>query len=758
MNKLISVIIPVYNVEKYIRDCIDSLTIQVVAGFSFEESVEVIFIDDGSPDNSVEIIREYQNTYKNIYLIQQENAGQSVARNNAIKIASGEYVFFLDSDDLLPPDALSPLYKLAKETDSEVIVSHSKAFNSRRSWFIEDHAEVASAALRKVKFFHHSILVKTPAPWAKLYKRNLLLRNNIEFPVGIKLAEDWIFVMKAMYKANHISTTPHISYLYRGRDDEDNPSCTQIVNEKVFYDLTKVYELTLQFGLPDRQTYLAKLFVLRGLLYRLTKYSADCTIDEVKPVYKHLRHFLNSHIGDKPLRVFTPPRRLPLLLIYHGFYSEAHRVMNGVFKKSCLNKGIEKSDNDIIQDYHSLKNKKLKAKIRKIKNKVKSSCINTAWKAKYGISKVVSAALYKDSDNIVLVGERLGKTANDSSYHVFCHVQDAKKYKGNKEYYYVIDGKAKTKENLDGYPNVIKYGSLKHFIIFNRASTYVFSDSMRDVFHQWQRVAEEHKHKRRIFLQHGIFALNRATGYYDKNSMEKRHELPDKFIVSSDFEKQLICKQFGFDKSEVSVTGLSRFDKLPKQQSKRSSRILILPTWRDWLSNVNEKQFINSQYYKKINELISSESFNKMLSEHNMSADVCLHHKMHAHLKALPCSNKVTIHSMNDIDVQSLIVSADIMITDYSSASFDMLYQRKPVLYYWFDAQKFFSTRGGPLVCPRTGIPGPVVTSEKNLIEELKGIISNNINMDKKYEKIANKFFTYRDNKNSKRIVDLIEA
>ena len=103
-------------------------------------------------------------------------------------------------------------------------------------------------------------------------------------------------------------------------------------------------------------------------------------------------------------------------------------------------------------------------------------------------------------------------------------------------------------------PNVIKYGSLKHFIIFNRASTYVFSDSMRDVFHQWQRVAEEHKHKRMIFLQHGIFALNRATGYYDKNSMEKRHELPNKFIVSSDFERNLVCRQFGFDKEEVAVT------------------------------------------------------------------------------------------------------------------------------------------------------------------------------------------------------------
>lgn len=758
MNKLISVIIPVYNVEKYIRDCIESLIPQTVDGLSFDKSIEVIFIDDGTPDNSVEIIREYQKTYTNIYLIQQQNAGQSVARNNAIKIASGEYVFFLDSDDLLPLDALSPLYKLAKETNSDVIVSHSKAFNSRRSWFIEDHAEVASAALRKAKFFHHSILIKTPAPWAKLYKRNLLLKNNIEFPVGIKLAEDWIFVMKAMYKANHISTTPHISYLYRGRDDEENPSCTQIVNEKVFFDLTTVYELTLQFSLPERQTYLAKLFILRGLLYRLTKYASDCSIDEVKPVYKHLNKFLNSHIGDKPLRVFTPPRRLPLLLIYHGYYSEAHRVMNGELKSSCIKKGNIKNDQHIIDDYKSIKKKKINNKLKKIKNKVQSSYINVRWSMKYHLSKAICSAIYKNNSNIILVGERLGKTANDSSYHVFSHVKDVNKYKGSKKYYYVIDKNAKTKINLEGFGNVVNYGSLKHFIIFNRASTYVFSDSMRDVFHQWKRVANEHGHKEKIFLQHGIFALNRATGYYDKNSMEKRHELPNKFIVSSDFEKNLVCRQFGFDKNEVAVTGLSRFDKLPKQPQKRSRRILILPTWRDWLSNVNEQQFKKSQYYKKIHDLILSEDLHNILKENNLEADICLHHKMHAHLSLLPQSNIITIHSMNDIDVQSLIISSDMMITDYSSASFDMLYQRKPVLYYWFDSQRFFATRGGPLVCPHTGIPGPVLTTELDLISALKKYIKNNFSLDKQHSKIANKFFTYKDNNNTKRIVELIES
>lgn len=756
MKKLISVIIPVYNVEKYIRECIESLLQQTIDGNDFVESIEVIFVDDGTPDNSCEIIKEYQKKYSNILLMSQENAGQSVARNNALNNASGEYIFFLDSDDLLPPDALSPLYKLAKETGSDVIISHSKAFNSRRSWYIEDHAEVASAALRKVKFFHHSILVKTPAPWAKLYKRDLLLRNNIQFPVGIKLAEDWIFVMKAMHKANHISSTPHISYLYRGRDDEDNPSCTQIVNEKVFYDLTKVYELTLQFGLPERQTYLAKLFIIRGILYRLTKYAADSSLEQAKPIYKHLSKFLNSHISDTPLRIFTPPRRLPLLLIYYGYYSEAHRIMNNKLNSSCLKKGIFIKDKDIVNDYYTLKKKQKIIKIKKITNKIRFAYSSTKWGFKYHISKAISN-LYKANNDIVLVGERLGKTANDSSYHLFNYVKHDKKYKGSKKYYYVIDKKAKTASNLKNFDNVIRYGSFKHFIIFNRASTYVFSDSMRDVFHHWKRVAKEHSHKKKIFLQHGIFALNRATGYYDKNSMEKRHELPNKFIVSSDFEKNLVCRQFGFDKDEVAVTGLSRFDKLPKQPQKKSKRILILPTWRDWLTNENEKQFKKSQYYKKIHELITSKDMYNFLKENKLEADVCLHHKMHVHLTSLPQSDLIKIHSMNDVDVQSLIISSDLMITDYSSASFDMLYQRKPVLYYWFDSQRFFATRGGPLICPHSGIPGPILSTEKDLVTILGDYVHNNYSIDKKHYKIANKFFTYKDSNNAKRIVALIE-
>ncbi|EFH8134278.1 bifunctional glycosyltransferase family 2 protein/CDP-glycerol:glycerophosphate glycerophosphotransferase [Escherichia coli] len=759
--KLVTVIVPVYNVERYIEECIDSILTQSIDGIKCEDSIEIIFIDDGSPDSSSKIIQQYQEKYQNIFLISQENAGQSVARNNAINIASGEYIFFLDSDDLLPPNALSPLYKLAKETGSEVIVSHSKAFNSRRSWFVDDHAEVASAAFRKINFYHRSILVKTPAPWAKLYKRELLTRNDIKFPIGIKLAEDWIFVMKAMQKANHISSTPHISYLYRGRDDELNPSCTQIVNDKVFYDLIKVYELSLELSLPSTQTRIAKLFILRGILYRLAKYSQDNTIENCKPIYKAIHRFLHNYIDDQLLRIFTPARRLPLLLIYNEFYSEAHRTLNNKFKRTCLKKGLYLKDHDIINDYKKLKHDKFKKPLKRYKNKCIQLASYAAWLAKYKTAKIISP-LYKDKEKeIALIGERLGNTANDSSYHLFSYINSNNTAQKSKhKYYYVIKKNAKTKSNLSKFSNVVNYGSMKHFALFHAAEKYIFSDSMRDVFHHWQRISDAHAHKPRIFLQHGIFATSRAKGYYDKNSMLRRGELPNKFIVSSELEKTLVCRQFGFNSEEIAITGLARFDKLQVKKNNRLSKtILLLPTWRDWLSDVSEEKFIKSQYFNKIHSLITNEGLNNLLLDKNYRLVVCLHHKMHKHVKNISVrSSQFDIFSMNDIDIQPLIADADLMITDYSSASFDILYQNKPVLYYWFDSQQFFATRGGPLICPLKDFPGPISSTEDELISQLRMHIDNNCIPQAKYAKLAKRFFKYKDNKNSKRIFDVIEG
>lgn len=751
---LISVIIPVYNTEKYLAECIDSVLAQNIKGNDAVSAIEIILINDGSPDSSKDIITYYANKYPNIVSVQQENAGQSVARNNGIEIARGEYIYFLDSDDLLPPGALAALYKLSLSTGSEVVITHCKAFNSRRSWFIDDHAEVASSCFRKVKFTHRSILMNTPGPVAKLYKKELLLKHHVRFPLGIKLGEDWIFVLKAMFHANHISSSPDITYLYRAREDEDNPSCTQVVNEKVFYDFVNVYKLTYEFKLPERQVRLAKLFVLKGILYRLEKYSQTYDIAKCKPIYKLLNSFFKEHIGSEIINIFTPQRRLVMSLIFHAFYTEAHRVLNKKLKKTCLRKGI-KSDNEfIISDYYALKKTFRLRKKAYYKNKYIKPFNKYRWVIKYRIAKLLSN--FVNADNIVLVGERLGQTANDTAFFFFKRTQQLKT---KNKFFYVINKRSSTVDNVKEYSQVLHYGSLKHFIYFVKAHTYIYSDSLRDVFHHWSEVHDEHMHKKKVFLQHGVFATSRAKGYYDRNSMMRRHELPDKFIVSSIYEGKLLQRQFGFSKDEIAVTGLTRFDYLPKHNAKKSRKILFMPTWREWLTNLSENDFIKSDFYRRIMALLGSSELTDILKKNNYNLVVCIHHQLKKYVESFQKElSHITFYCINETNVQEHIIACDLMITDYSSASFDVLYQNKPVIYYQFDAPRFFSIRGGPLICPLTEFPGPVLASQDSLLNELEKTLSATCITQDKYKKIANKFFDFKDNNNCRRVLYLIEG
>lgn len=753
-NYLISVIIPIYNTEKYLAECIDSVLAQNIKGITAVNIIEIILVNDGSRDSSGQIINEYANNYPNVIAIHQENAGQSVARNNGIEVARGEYIYFLDSDDLLPPGALSSLYKLSITTDSDVVITHCKAFNSRRSWFIDDHAEVASSCFRQVKFSHRSILMNTPGPVAKLYKKSLLLKHHIRFPLGIKIGEDWIFVLNAMFHANHISSSPDITYLYRAREDEDNPSCTQVVNEKVFYDFIAVYKLTYQFKLPERQTRLAKLFVIKGILYRLEKYSQEKSFAECKKIYKALGVFFREHIGLDIINIFTSQRRLVMNLIYYSFYSETHRVFNKQLKRSCLRKGIALNNEFIINDYAVLRKNNRLRKVNYYKRKVLKPFNLSKWVIKYKFAQFLSKFI--KVEDVVLVGERLGQTANDTSYFFF---KKACQFKTKNNFYYVINRKSSTKDNLAGLPNVLHYGSLKHFIYFNKAFAYVYSDSLRDVFHHWSDVHEEHSHKKKIFLQHGIFATSRAKGYYDRNSMLRRHELPDKFVVSSSYEEKLLQRQFGFLKNEIAVTGLTRFDHLPKNNDKKHRSILFMPTWREWLTNSNDDAFVKSDFYKKLTELFLSKDINELLAKYNYKMNICIHHQLKKHIDSFKRNfSNIEFFCIQEINVQELIIACDLMITDYSSASFDVLYQKKPVIYYQFDSARFFATRGGPLICPLTEFPGPVTKTLDSLIEELKNLLDNNCQPSSRYVKAANKFFAYRDNNNSRRVLQLIEG
>ena len=131
MEVIISVIVPVYNSEKFLSDCIESLRNQSL------KEIEMIFINDGSTDSSLKILREYEKIDSRIKVIDQKNSGPSAARNKGLDIAKGEYISFIDSDDWIDKDMYKEMYYIAKKNNSDAVISDMKVVNENKEAYVK---------------------------------------------------------------------------------------------------------------------------------------------------------------------------------------------------------------------------------------------------------------------------------------------------------------------------------------------------------------------------------------------------------------------------------------------------------------------------------------------------------------------------------------------------------------------------------------------------------------------------------------------
>ena len=160
----VSVIVPVYNVENYIAKCLDSLVNQTL------KDIEIIVINDGSPDNSEEIIKKAQEKYKNIIYLKKENGGVSSARNYGLKKATGEYIYFLDGDDYLLNDALENFYNKAKSGDFDMVIAPVTYILEDKEFDVPTGISKDLIGKEEVK---ENLVYLYPADGSKLYKRGV---------------------------------------------------------------------------------------------------------------------------------------------------------------------------------------------------------------------------------------------------------------------------------------------------------------------------------------------------------------------------------------------------------------------------------------------------------------------------------------------------------------------------------------------------------------------------------------------------------
>lgn len=219
MKDLVSVVVPIYNVEKYLVSCVDSLIGQTYS------NLEIILVDDESPDRSPAVCDEYAAKDPRVKVLHKENGGLSDARNAGLEIARGEWIAFVDGDDIVHRKFIEILVSAAEKTDAEIAACFFEKFYDEDEATIDEAIDLSHRDQYEVFTSREAVKdLLTPKTkmwvmtWNKLYKKSLFTDNEIEFPKG-KIHEDNFTTYKLYHCANEVTFVNIPLYLYRQRKD-----------------------------------------------------------------------------------------------------------------------------------------------------------------------------------------------------------------------------------------------------------------------------------------------------------------------------------------------------------------------------------------------------------------------------------------------------------------------------------------------------------------------------------------------------------
>lgn len=233
----VSVIIPVYNAEKYLAECIDSVIGQTL------KSIEIICVDDGSADESLKILKEYEKADRRVRILCRENAGAGAARNTGLAAAKGEYLSFLDADDFFEPDMLERAYSKAKEQKAQVIVFGSDQYREdletfqEVGWTLRKHALPPYRPMNYQTFTENVFKVFVGWTWDKLFEREFVLKYQLKFQEQ-RTSNDLLFVFTAVVLAERIEVEEAV-LAHQRRGNPESLSNTREKSWGCFYEALK---------------------------------------------------------------------------------------------------------------------------------------------------------------------------------------------------------------------------------------------------------------------------------------------------------------------------------------------------------------------------------------------------------------------------------------------------------------------------------------------------------------------------------------
>ncbi len=291
MAKL-SIIIPIYNVGDYISECLDSILIQ-----SFKD-LEVICVNDGSTDNSLEILNDYKKRDERIVIIDKANEGSGVARNYGLQLARGEYVYFVDGDDLLTENALQLIVDEADKKQTDILIFGAYSYYDGKKKYGGYSANKLPWKYFNKVFSAQDItrtIFRFPSTaWTKLYRRDFLIKNNIKFQ-EIRAGQDQLLFFHSMIKAERIALLPKNLYCYRKNRTGQVTACKKKQNYSPIYVFSAIEKLLKDEGLFEKYQWVFVSGYFSKATSWLGKFRDDMKAGYYEEYMKLLKHIQQAY-------------------------------------------------------------------------------------------------------------------------------------------------------------------------------------------------------------------------------------------------------------------------------------------------------------------------------------------------------------------------------------------------------------------------------------------------------------------------------
>ena len=370
----------------------------------------------------------------------------------------------------------------------------------------------------------------------------------------------------------------------------------------------------------------------------------------------------------------------------------------------------------------------------------------------FGIYKLFGRFVRKK--HIWLVYEKFCITAQENGFYFFEYCMKHQK----KNVYFILDKTSPQWDYMQKYKdNLIPFLSFRHILYLLCADLYISPDARYHAY-AWKPmpnpVTREINSQKLLFLQHGVTAMKKVDHLFGARGSSPATY----FVTTSAAEQEIITQNFGYPPEKAPILGFARWDGLRDTSDPAHPVILLMPTWRSWLEGQNDEIFQQSSYYQHYASLLSNQELQDYLKTHELKLLFYIHPKLQEFISTFHSEDsQIELYSFDSMPLNQLLMRCSMMITDYSSACWDVYYQGKPVLFYQFDVDDYNRTNGSYLNMEKD-LFGDRCTEQEDLVHLIKDYAENGFQEKQKYAEMRKEYFAYIDHNNCQRTYEYIKS